>query len=98
VRIPRAKVDSEKVQLMRNGRLLAVMATVPFTLMLGSSAAGAVSVQSSCVGKFVTSIAPQSQGGFGQTVAGLAQTTEPNLGQGDVTIDALSPHDQCRSS
>jgi hypothetical protein len=80
---------------MRKGRLLAVLATAPVALVLAGSAAGAAPPPASCVGKFVTAFAPQSAGAFGEVVAGAAQTTEPNLGQGDVVVDALTPHDEC---
>ena len=83
---------------MRTRRLLAGTMMLSVGLVFGGTAANALSSpQSSCVGKFSSSLAPQSAGAFGGAVSGLAQTTDPNLGQGDVTIDALSAHDACRS-
>jgi hypothetical protein len=49
----------------------------------------------SCVGQFVMAAAPQSAGAFGGFVRVVAQTTEPNLGIGDVAPDATSDHDAC---
>jgi hypothetical protein len=74
----------------------AIIAAGSIALVFAGAAGSAASPLASCVGKFVTTFAPQSSGEFGGVVAGLAQTTEPNLGQGDVTIDARAPHDQCR--
>jgi hypothetical protein len=49
----------------------------------------------SCVGQFVMAAAPQSAGAFGAFVRVVAQTTDPNLGVGDVAPDATSDHDAC---
>jgi hypothetical protein len=49
----------------------------------------------SCVGQFVMAAAPQSAGAFGGFVQGVARTTEPNLGLGDVSPDATSDHGAC---
>ena len=75
-------------------RALAAIAVVSVALAAASGAGGA-SPKASCVGQFVAAVAPQSSGAFGSFVMGVAQTTEPNLGVGDVAVDATAPHDQC---
>jgi hypothetical protein len=75
-------------------RALAAIAVVSVALAVASAAGGA-SPKASCVGQFVAAVAPQSSGAFGQFVTVVAQTTEPNLGLGDVAVDATAPHDQC---
>ena len=49
----------------------------------------------SCVGQFVMAAAPQSAGAFGAFVRVVAQSTDPNLGLGDVAPDATAAHDAC---
>jgi hypothetical protein len=49
----------------------------------------------SCVGQFVMALAPHSAGAFGGFVRDVAQSTEPNLGVGDVAPDATSDHTSC---
>ena len=61
---------------------------------VGASPAGAAEGPS-CVGQFVMAAAPHSAGGFGGFVQVVAKTTDPNLGLGDVSPDATSPHDAC---
>jgi hypothetical protein len=58
------------------------------------STAGAAQAPS-CVGQFVMANAPGSAGAFGGFVSEVARTTEPNLGIGDVAVDATSSHDDC---
>jgi hypothetical protein len=62
--------------------------------VVGASPAGAANAPS-CVGQFVMAAAPQSAGAFGEFVAVVARTTEPNLGVGDVAPDATSDHGAC---
>jgi hypothetical protein len=76
-------------------RALAAIAVVSGALAVASAAGAGVSPEASCVGQFVAAVAPQNSGAFGQFVQGVAQTTEPNLGLGDVAVDATAPHDQC---
>ena len=76
-------------------RALAAIAVVSGVLAVAAPAGGAVSPDASCVGKFVIAVAPQNSGAFGQFVAGLTRTTEPNLGLGDLVGDATAPHDRC---
>jgi hypothetical protein len=62
--------------------------------IVGASQASAAQAPS-CVGQFVMVLAPHSSGAFGGFVRGVAQTTEPNLGVGDVAPDATSDHGAC---
>jgi hypothetical protein len=62
--------------------------------VVGASAASAAEAPS-CVGQFVTALAPHSAGAFGGVVREVAQTTDPNLGLGDVAPDATSDHGSC---
>jgi hypothetical protein len=66
-------------------------------LGLGAASASEASAAEapSCVGQFVVALAPQSAGAFGEIVRDVAQTTEPNLGVGDVAPDATSDHGSC---
>jgi len=74
---------------------LGAIAVVSVALAVAGVAGGGVSPKASCVGQFVAAVAPQNSGAFGQFVAVVAQTTEPNLGLGDVAVDATAAHDQC---
>jgi hypothetical protein len=49
----------------------------------------------SCVGQFVMAAAPHSAGTFGGFVRVVAKTTQPNLGVGDVAVDATRDHASC---
>ena len=65
-------------------------------LALGVLSPDATAAQApSCVGQFVMANAPHSAGAFGGFVSDVAQTTEPNLGVGDVAPDATSDHASC---
>ena len=62
--------------------------------VVGASPASAAEGPS-CVGQFVMANAPHSAGAFGGFVRVVAQTTQPNLGVGDVAPDATSDHSAC---
>jgi hypothetical protein len=76
-----------------------VTCAIGATALLGLGAVNASAASAaegpSCVGQFVMAVAPHSAGGFGGFVNVVARTTEPNLGVGDVAIDATSDHGHC---
>ena len=80
---------------MRLKLLLVTSIAAAFLATSAAAPAAATSPNASCVGQFVTVFAPQSAGEFGGFVRVVAQTTEPNLGFADVSVDARAPHDQC---
>jgi hypothetical protein len=62
---------------------------------LGATSPASAADGPSCVGQFVKAAAPQSAGTFGGFVRVVARTTDPNLGVGDVALDATSDHGAC---